>query len=241
MCPRKPDREETDLLQELQILQARESLLGIEPPALLDQAVRNMARREQAPGSTPFAGNLRWIAGLFTVSIALIAVGISMVQTPPASGPVNEVFESEKTGLRSSGEQSGRTQPAASGLSRSSQAPAADATLAVGEAQPMELDAASNPAGVELPLDNPTKINGLAKETTLADHASSQVAAVSESSESDSLQSREEAAQAWLDLIEQLHEQGLNTETLEQLRAWKEQYPDLQLPDWASDLLQLQP
>jgi hypothetical protein len=28
---------------------------------------------------------------------------------------------------------------------------------------------------------------------------------------------------------------------VEQLRAWQTQYPELQLPDWATDLLQAQP
>ncbi len=241
MCPRKPDREAIVMLQELQHLHAREPLLDIEPPALIDQAVRNMARRERTSGSSPTAGNLPWIAGLFTVSIALIAVGISMVQTPPGPGPVNESFESEKTELRNSREQSDLAQPAAPSWSRSAPAPAAEATMTVGEAQQMEMDAASNSAGAELQLDSPTKKNGLAKESAVADHDSSQVAGLSESSESPSVKSREESADAWLDLIEQLHEQGLRNETLEQLRAWQTQYPDLPLPDWATTLLQAQP
>lgn len=128
MCPHKPDREETELLQELQRLQAREPLLDIEPPALMDQAVRNMARRELHHQSTPVAGKLGWIAGLSTVSIALIALGISLVQTPSATGPVNdsiESFESQK--LESSrSERSDLASPAAPQLSRSAQAPATD-------------------------------------------------------------------------------------------------------------------
>ncbi|HKX56938.1 MAG TPA: sigma-70 family RNA polymerase sigma factor, partial [Xanthomonadales bacterium] len=86
------------LLRELDLLQSREALPDIEPPRLIDQAVRNMARRELPDSpAAPQAETLRWIAGLATVSIALIAVGISLVQSPPGlPSPAAPAFKTDR-------------------------------------------------------------------------------------------------------------------------------------------------
>jgi hypothetical protein len=43
-------------------------------------------------------------------------------------------------------------------------------------------------------------------------------------------------AEAWLDLIRQLQEQGLDSEVLTQLQAFRTRYPDYLLPDWAQKI-----
>ncbi|HKX56198.1 MAG TPA: hypothetical protein VJN01_08855, partial [Xanthomonadales bacterium] len=43
-------------------------------------------------------------------------------------------------------------------------------------------------------------------------------------------------AQAWLDLIRQLYDEGLLNEAAEQLRAFRADHPDYPLPDWAAEL-----
>ncbi len=212
MRPNKPTADERELLQQLDQLQARAQMPEIEPPALIDQAVRNMARRELHGHSPPLAGKLRWIAGLSTASIALIALGISLVQSPYEPGPADESFKSKKTEISSMREESRSATPAAP------PAPVSGARLKQDQQLPKE---------------------SLEKQSVLADspYNQAELAEEMESADIDSAQAGEDPALAWLDLIQQLHEQGLRAEALEQLQAWQQQYPDQPLPNWAAELL----
>lgn len=236
----RPDREEVELLRELQLLQAREPLPDIEPPALVDQAVLNMARRELPLQGPPIAGKLRFIAILSTASVALIAVGLSLVQTPPASDPALESFDNTTFELRSS-EPSGLASPAAAPQPRAAPVQATDAARSLGESQPMDFDAARKSASAGTEIENTQPSQSPAKESVAAGADSDRPGEIAERVYSDLPQSGVPAAEAWLDLISQLRAEGLQTEAVEQLRAWQTQYPELQLPDWATELLQTQP
>lgn len=241
----RPDREEVELLRELQLLQAREPLPDVEPPALVDQAVLNMARRQLPLQGPPIAGKLRFIAILSTASVALIAVGLSLVQTPPASDPALESFDNHTIELRSSSEPSALASPAAAPQSRaapaSAPAPAADAARSLDESQPIDFDAARKSASAGTEIENTQPSQSPAKESSAAGADSDRPGEMAERVYSDFPQSDLPAAEAWLDLISQLRAEGLQTEAVEQLRAWQTQYPELQLPDWATELLQTQP
>jgi len=209
MRTHKPTAEELQLLQELDSLQHFEESVPIEPPGLIDQAVRNMARREVQNQRSPLAGKLRFIAGLSTASIALIALGLSLLQSPSTTDPADISISGKQAEISSVRKESRSAEPLAPELARSAQdlkhsttpaAPAAAATLESGH--PSE----------NLPL-----------------------------TDSASVPLKTDSALAWLDLIRQLQEQGLVEEASQQLQAWREQYPDEPLPDWAIQLLPPQP
>lgn len=213
MRPTEPDRSRMDhsgdrLLQELDQLQAHETRPDIEPPELIDQAVRNMARRElQNSAASPLAGKLRWIAGLSTVSIALIAVGISMVQSPgvPTSSPAPAALAPERA----------RSEAAKSGSDKAGEVSSRDADSPPASLQP------KRKAEEESLQATP---EAAASQTVLAD-------SVGEMDEA-----RAEPAQAWLELIRQLHDQGLEQEAAEQLRAFHAEHPEYPLPEWTAEL-----
>ncbi len=192
----KADSPDMQLLRDLDQMQSRDPLPHIEPPALVDQAVRNLARRElENRTAPPIAGKLRWIAGLSTVSIALLAIGISMVQTrhtpaPQLAPPTEPVLRDQVLQSR----------------------PAPEATSSA----PIAPEARSS-----------TRAR---RENSMSDKQ----AAAEEMVASDT---PEDPAQAWLDLAEQLYDQGLRVEAREQLDALVTEYPDHQLPGWALRLL----
>lgn len=249
------------LLHELDQLQSHEPVPDTEPPRLVDQAVRNMARRELQQRPAVFTGGkLRWIAGLSTVSVALIAVGISMVQSPPSSPGLPPaappVLQSEKPEARDGTRQESSrgkersVKPAASDYARSAERQAgADQANSTSSA-----DAASPPAAVLLkqqagesslakPSSAESSSDGMPEaevfESALADSASDRDEARAEPTSADSANpgsASPESAQAWLDLIRQLYDQGLLPEATEQLRAFTSDYPDFPLPDWTEEL-----
>jgi hypothetical protein len=233
-----PDQSGEQLLRELDLLQSREPAPEIEPPRMIDQAVRNMARRELPDSPTaPPAGTLRWIAGLATVSIALIAVGISMVQSPPYVPPPaapalrNEQQDEprpESPAESSVAEERGAISAAGSARSAApgtgaDQAPIpASRDAAVSDAKLDFKQQAADPALAESPVESMSAAE--ASKTNPADD------------NSDMDEARAESAQAWLDLIRQLYDQGLLTEAAEQLRAFRTDHPEYPLPDWAAEL-----
>lgn len=244
MRSHKPDKRGLDptgeqLLRELDLLQSREPVPDIEPPQLIDQAVRNMARRELPDSqSAPKAGTLRWIAGLAIVSIALIAVGISMVQSPPYVPPpaapalkTEQQLESRPESRTESSlakersvistADSARTAAPQTGADQAPTTSSRDA--AVSDAKLNFKQQAPDPALAESSAESMSAAE--ASQTSLADD------------KSDMDEARAESAQAWLDLIRQLYDQGLLTEAAEQLRAFRADYPEYPLPDWAAELL----
>jgi len=209
MRTHKPTAAEQQLLQELDSLQDFEQSVPVEPPGLIDQAVRNMARREVQNQRSPLAGKLRFIAGLSTASIALIALGISLLQSPSAPEPADISISSKKSEISSVREESRSAEQPAPELARS----ALESKHSTAPAEPA--------AAATLDSGHPVE------ELALTD--------------STSVPLKADSALAWLDLIRQLHEKGLAEEAREQLRAWREQYPDEPLPDWAIQLLPPQP
>lgn len=257
MCAdkRKPESKpkSNTLLQELDQLQAREKLPDIEPPALIDQAVRNMARRAvhhqehgqtrpEVPGdNTPDSGRLRWIAGLATASMAVIALGIALVQAPQSPEPIDPDFELKKDMSRLKTEQTHEELQSAAAL----RAGAAD------QAADRSTDEAANRAyrstGLKRIKQAATAM--AASETSVSESSAiaGQPPAMAKPDEkgfTDSVdiekQADKESAQSWLDLIQQLQDQGLVTEAAEQLRAFQQDYPDYPLPDWALRLQQME-
>jgi len=119
MRTHKPTAEELQLLKELDSLQDFDQSASIEPPGLIDQAVRNMARREVQNQRSPLAGKLRFIAGLSTASIALIALGLSLLQSPPTPDPADISISSKQAEISSVREESLSTEQLSPGLARS--------------------------------------------------------------------------------------------------------------------------
>ncbi|HET6565549.1 MAG TPA: hypothetical protein VFG52_09075 [Xanthomonadales bacterium] len=200
------DRE---MLHELDQMQSREPMPAIEPPGLVDQAVRNMARRElQNPARIPVAGKLRWIAGLSTVSIALIALGISLVQSPQPPHPAEPAL---MDAAKSRHAESGSAMPAAA------------------------------PAHDEDAIQPQLKLKEQQAEPRLESFSSAELGKTERDS-SAAIMNEEESlsAQAWLDLIRQLYDQGLRVEAAEQLKAFSTDYPGYPLPEWALELQQSQ-
>lgn len=239
MCPdkRKPksnpksNSKSNTELQDLDQLQAREKLPDVEPPALIDQAVRNMARRavhnqEHDQGRTatqnhdaPDTGKLRWIAGLATASMAVIALGIALVQAPQTPELADPDFELKKDMSRLKTEQTREELQSAATL----RTEASDqAVNEAGRSADLELlkQAATPMAAPETSMEKPSAV-AIPGEEAFTDPVDIQQ------------QASQASAQSWLDLIQQLHEQGLDTEAAEQLRAFRQDYPDYPLPDWA--------
>ncbi len=208
----RKDSSNLDLLRELDELQARDPLPGIEPPALVDQAVRNLARRElHNHASTPIAGKLRWIAGLSTVSIALLAIGISMVQTRQDPAPQMQSPQLQAP-------QQGRSmEPALKNEFK-------DEML---QSRPAPEAASSASVAPEARTSSRAR-----REDSMS---GKQAATATEMVTSDAA---EDPAQAWLDLVEQLYDQGLRKEARKQLDALVAAYPDHELPGWALRLLE---
>jgi len=207
MRTHKPTAAEQQLLQELDSLQDFDQSASIEPPGLIDQAVRNMARREVQNQRSPLAGKLRFIAGLSTASIALIALGLSLLQSPSTSDP--DDISSKQAEISSVREESLSTEQLSPGLARS----ALESTDATTPATPA--------AAATLESLRPAEEVMYSKIVSTPEKA--------------------ESALAWLDLIRQLQKQGLVEEASQQLQAWREQYPDEPLPDWAIQLLPPEP
>jgi len=224
MRPARTDREAEQLLQQLDQLHAADPETDIEPPALVDQSVRNMARRElQRPAQLPpIAGKLRWIAGLATVSIAMIAVGISLTQTPQTPLPADAQEEAQDIDFERHRKDSAEyPQPAAPEAYSSAPAmtkqSAPESPVAAAEkrtAEPATADLVTAASGAKSPAEEADDPEHLAES---------------------------QSAEAWLELILQLHDQGLHTEAQHELQAFERQYPDFPLPDWAVRLLPHQP
>lgn len=237
MRPTKTDSETEQLLQQLDELHAADQSPQIEPPAMIDQAVRNMARRElqQPPALPPIAGKLRWIAGLATVSVALIAVGISLTQTPQT--PLSTDMPTETQGvdfdrhLEDSAEYPQPTAPEPYSTAPQAAEPAAPASLAARKEMRAEKQAAESVAADSAAIANDAvaEVDQSQAEQSLADLGPEPTLVEARS------------AGSWLDLIQQLHDQGLHTEAREQLLAFRQDYPDFPLPDWALRLQQQEP
>jgi hypothetical protein len=200
---------------------------GEEPPLLVDQAVRNMARRAvQAPATRKLPG-LGWIAGLSTASVALIALGISLVQAPQSSlPPLKSSLESISTEQKEFRSKRANT---ANGFEESrspSGAAVAEAPARTAErpgASAVAVQAAKTPVQIMAPEEQSMDYF----EADLADSVRKQ--------EEEAPKDDQEAT-AWLDLIRQLQEQGLQAEAIAQLAAFQEVHPDFVLPRWARDL-----
>lgn len=206
-----------EMLRALDALQTQEPSPAIEPPQMIDQAVRNLARRElQAHEPASKSGSLRWIAGLSTVSIALLAIGISMVQTPRVPAPTPSV-PLEKAG----------SQPSAAEAVRS---PSTESRTREAARFKREMEHDEEvPAAPELRTGEPAamaQMNDAA--ATLEQDAPADAETFTEL----------QPAKAWLDLAEQLYDQGLLAEATEQLQALVEAHPDTDLPPWAVQLLE---
>ncbi|MDZ4730930.1 MAG: hypothetical protein SH820_13415 [Xanthomonadales bacterium] len=245
MCPDKLYPKGEDLLRDLDQLQARQVLSDIEPPAMIDQAVRNMARRavqnqayqkvqRQVLGQrSPLAGKLGWIAGLATTSIAVIALGISLVQAPATPNLADPAFKAKKEESHLQAEKTNDAlQSAASVRAESADQPA----RAVDRSASLEVMKQAAEAMVSPPQTS------LITSSAESPAESADLARLSEEVFADSADNLQQAdndsAQAWLDLIQQLHDQGLTIEATEQLYAFAQDHPDYPLPGWALALQQ---
>lgn len=224
MKPPEQDRNGQELLDQLDDLQSGHKMHGEEPPLMIDQAVRNMARRAiQTPASRKLP-RLGWIAGLSTASVALIALGISLVQAPKSSlpplKPSSETMSTEQNGFRENRDiEGGRMEMRSPSVPVVSGAPARKAGR----------PAAAAAQAVEMPAEN-TALEEQSKDYIEADLADSVQKQKQQAPEDD----RE--VTAWLDLIRQLQEQGLQSEALSQLVAFKAAHPGVALPAWAREL-----
>lgn len=81
-----------DVEQSLELLRDQLDQDPVEPPAMIDQAIRNMAHREVEKRKSP----LRWLSGLATAAILVLAVSIVLQQQP---GPVEMTTEPPETQL----------------------------------------------------------------------------------------------------------------------------------------------
>jgi len=236
------DHTTAQLLRELDLLQDAEPVPDIEPPRMIDQAVRNMARRALAESSAessadvpavPMAGSLRWIAGLSTVSIALIALGLSLLQSPRLPAPEAPAIKSElpqpKADSRLESEGFATT-PANENFARK----AASETVANEAVSSSSLEKDSAPAAFKLKQQVAETSGTQAPKELMAAPASSEEHLADEVVEPAGTGAP--SAEAWLDQIRQLYDQGLLADAEEELRAFRADYPDYPLPDWAAEL-----
>jgi hypothetical protein len=220
------DHEAQELLQQVDDLRATERSADIEPPALLDQAVRNMARRELQQPPPPIGSKLRWLAGLSTVSVALIALGISLVQSPQAPAPASMPAKAKTIELERRREDTSPLRPAVRAPLPPEQAEAAAAANTSSVASERAAPAYSLADQADRTDSDELDQAALAK-------AQAGKASLAESPSADSL-----SAEAWLGLAQQLRDQGLHLEAREQLQALVDEYPEFPLPPWATQLLE---
>jgi hypothetical protein len=232
----KHDPKGEALLRELDQLQAREALPGIEPPALIDQAVRNMARRALHdpalnPGinqeNSPFKGKLGWLTGLATASMAVIALGIALVQTPQTPDLAEPVYKAKKEEALFNPQESRNTLQSADSVHS--------------ESAGQQLREADRSVTLERMKQAAEPMASAPETSALAVPAAARLAEEAYAGSTDEFKlAKDQSAQAWLDLIQQLNEQGLATEATEQLRAFLTDHPDYPLPEWALKLQQSQ-
>jgi hypothetical protein len=215
------DQEAQELLRQVDAWRSVDKAADLEPPALVDQAVRNLARRELQTPPPPIGGKLRWLAGLSTVSVALIALGIALVQSPQVAAPTMDPASSPAK---------------ARGIeleSRREDTP----PLPLPQAEAVDASAvASEQAAPAYSLSNQADEASLADQANRTESDEPGQAALAKASSA-----KAPSAQAWLDLAKQLFDQGLHAEAREQLQALVVEYPGFPLPEWATALLQAEP
>jgi hypothetical protein len=227
MKPPEENLKSQELLDQLDDLRAKHSMQAEEPPLLVDQAVRNMARRAVQATATRKLPGLGWIAGLSTASVALIALGISLVQAPqsslPPMKPSLESMSTEQTEFRSK-----RANSANRFEESRSASGAAEAGAPARKAERPGASAAAVQAA-----QMPVQI--MAPEEQSMDHFEADLADAVQKQKEQAPKEDQEAT-AWLDLIRQLQQQGQQAEAIAQLAAFKEVHPDFVLPNWAQEL-----
>lgn len=225
-------------LAELEARYAR--LAPEEPPALLDQAVLNLARREAAAGHGKRRTAYRWIGALSTVSLLVLTLSLVTQQergTPPYPGaPSRDDPELERS---TKSEQ--QVAPAASPqlLDESSVSPARlestrAAERSLDQAAPSLRQARPDPGIMQKSAGAVTKAGGQASALPAEPDG-----VESESTDSDERKVNKEDLsadpEAWLQYILRLQQDGLDAEAADQLQSFREIYPDYPLPDLLQD------
>jgi hypothetical protein len=196
-----PDRFEEELGE---LSTAWREMDAPEPPDLVDQAVRNTARRdlESATRRRP----LRWIGGLATASLMVIALSIVVQQDAGRSVSLPE--EQLELRLEKSDRPAGRNRTVGAAEKR----------------EPPPATMAAEPAAQDEP----------ARKTARPMQAPA--AAALEEFADDVADAELLSAEEWLVMLLRLQQEGRSAELVEQLDAFRAAYPDHPLPESLQDL-----
>ena len=222
---RKNSTELGRIQDELDDLQSMLAAPADEPPMMLDQAVKNLARRELEKTPPVKKNPMFWVTGLSTASIALIALGISLVQNPSSTDPADEMPYRQKSEMEAPKEDARKR--------NSSRMVVAPASIA---AEVMESDLAAPVVESSLDkmaADGEWHDSSVASDSALVD-VNRDTSLKTQANES--LLDAEPNATVWLERIRQLYSDGLLEEAQHQLAGFESAYPEYSLPDWAKEI-----
>jgi len=203
--PRREDQfNEAEAGLDISVLQAAYSELSkSEPPALLDQAVLNLARREAEGAHERRINTRHWIAALSTAFVLVLSLGLLMQRGEP---PL-ESSKAESSNTQSS-DKEGVLPPAAEQVH--------------GELRVMHDQATSLPQPSTVGADSPMELESGAP-------VESANAQVMKSSAAKSADYAGDPA-AWLQRILRLQQAGDAAQVARELQAFRAAYPDYPLP-----------
>ncbi len=209
-----PDRL-TEELERLQTDWDRQE--RAEPPALLDQAVINAARRDLAPARR--GRRIRWISGFATAGIAVVALSLVWLQESPQAplpAPVEPVAEEAPAAARQE-----------KGKVLSTQANALKKQDMQAASEPAERRASESfqAAPAAAPVPEPEVARDPPARLRLAEESKEELAESADAAVSPL------PPEQWLNQLLQLREQGELEELARQLQSFIEAYPDYPLPD----------
>ena len=208
----KPDHEHevedaTPGLAEIRSAYAR--IRREEPPALVDLAILNRARRETSEGKSKTGKFRVWVAGLSTAALLVVTVSLSL-QLKEESSPLPEAAEPAAT-LRDE-------------LDLSEQAvtaPDADTFSSQGEAS----DRATSATAEQLPRADEVRKKELGVAQKAANSPPSEAEATTQAADTALL-----TPELWLQRIQELQQRGLIDEATLELERLQAAYPEYPLP-----------
>jgi len=200
-----------------------------EPPELVDQAVLSRARRDL---EKPRARRLRWLGGFATAAVAVVAISLVVHQEPWAPSPeMIDGIPRQSTPAAARKSEVRRDEPGQSVLEeepakelRQSRAFAEDA-LPMAAAPPAAASESAERAAPDLAGDREDDATNMMKATEALTEAFSDEDKSGPSSKDDLRQ-----ADAWIERLMELQQQGETERLAQELEAFRAAYPDYPLP-----------
>lgn len=222
--PRKPGSS-ADIDHELEPIRSEwQAMEQPEPPELLDQAVRNAARRELESAASP-RRRLRWLGGFATAAVVVVALSLVVQQQSPPGSEAPQSMPELK--LDESAEPADTVSRPGAATTARREKRAATAAL---QKQP---ENAAAPV-MEMPPTPAAQAHAMKAMPSAAEvEAASPVLQEDVSREqAPSLMADEAAPDAsiWIDRMLELHEAGQSEELERELAAFLAIYPDYPLP-----------